>query len=48
MKYYKCPTCYREKEVKDNIIIVVCANCQKEMKLSTYGFKKEVELKRWK
>jgi len=28
MKILKCPNCAREKEVEDNIIIVVCAGCQ--------------------
>ena len=32
MKRFKCPQCKREKEVKDNCVIVICPCCLVGMK----------------
>jgi len=43
MKNFKCPFCAREKQTADNIIMVVCAACQKEMKPFPFKYEREVE-----
>ncbi|MEM4260850.1 MAG: hypothetical protein QXG00_06440 [Candidatus Woesearchaeota archaeon] len=40
MKKVKCPNCYRERKVEDNIIIVICPVCQIEMGVIENGRKK--------
>jgi len=32
MKKVKCPICFNERIVDDNIILSICNSCQKEMK----------------
>ena len=44
MTYWKCPECYRERETKDNIVMVVCGVCQIEMKKAPYKFERRVEV----
>jgi len=45
MKYWKCKTCFREKETKDNIIMCICNSCMIEMQRfpDTRKYKIEVE-----
>ena len=32
MKKVKCPICFNERIVEDNIVMAICNSCQKEMK----------------
>lgn len=44
MKYWKCPECLRERETKDDIVMVVCACCILAMKPEPYKFESEVTI----
>ncbi len=33
MKKLKCPECKREREVEDNIVMVICPSCQCKMEI---------------
>jgi len=45
MKYWKCKTCHRTRETKDDIIMCVCNSCMIEMQRfpDTRRYKIEVE-----
>lgn len=46
MKYWKCPLCGKIKETKDDIIMVICGNCQESLKpYPEYNIKTIVEVK---
>ena len=45
MKYWKCPECLRVRETPDNIVMVVCGNCIKDMKPEPYKFENRVVIK---
>jgi len=45
MTNYKCPNCFREKETKEKVVMVICKVCQTQMLEFPIG-KKEREVER--